>query len=116
MQADTTVQTMEAFSSLIQKLAATPEGAGNLLDQSLFLATTDTAEGLTHSVKDYPILLVGRACGAMKHPGVHVRGPQLLTRNTNDVLVTILRAMGSTRTSIGTGTTTSTSVVPDVLA
>jgi hypothetical protein len=113
---ESTVFTMACFSSLLQKLRAMPEGAGNVLDNSLWLATSDTAEGLTHSVDDYPILLAGRAGGAMRFPGVHVRGPSLIRKNTADVLVTILRAMGSNRTSIGTGTTASSSVVADVLA
>jgi hypothetical protein len=112
----TTVFTMECFSSIMQKMAAIPEGAGNLLDNSLWLATSDCAEGLDHSVDDYPILLVGGAGGAMRNPGTHVRGPSLVKRNTNDVLMTILRAMGSSRTSIGTGFTASSSVVSDVLA
>jgi hypothetical protein len=111
-----TVFTMECFSSVMQKMAAMPEGAGTLLDNSLWLATSDTAEGLDHSVDDYPILLVGGAGGAMRRPGTHVRGPQLLKRNTNDVLVTILRAMGSPRTSIGTGLTASSTVIGEVLA
>jgi hypothetical protein len=112
----TTVFTMECFSSAMQKMAAMPEGAGNVLDNSLWLATSDCAEGLSHSVEDYPILLVGRAGGAMRYPGVHVRGPSLLRKNTNDVLMTILRAMGSSRGSIGTGLSASSSVVSDVLA
>jgi uncharacterized small protein (DUF1192 family) len=112
----TTVFTMECFSSVMQKMAAMPEGAGNLLDNSLWLATSDCAEGLDHSVDDYPVLLVGRAGGAMRSPGTHVRGPSLVKRNTNDVLMTILRAMGSPRTSIGTGRTASSTVVAEVLA
>lgn len=113
---DATVFTMECFSSLLQKLRAMPEGAGNVLDNSLLLATSDLAEGLTHSVDDYPILLAGRAGGAMRFPGIHVRGPSLIRKNTSDVLVTILRAMGSNRASIGTGTSASSSVVSEVLA
>jgi len=113
---DATVFTMECFSSMLQKLRAMPEGAGNVLDNSLLLATSDLAEGLTHSVDDYPILLAGRAGGAMRFPGIHVRGPSLIRKNTSDVLVTILRAMGSNRTSIGTGTSASSSVVSEVLA
>lgn len=111
-----TIHTMECFSSLLQKMRNTPEGAGNLLDNSLWLGTSDTAEGLTHSVKDYPILLAGRAGGAMTFPGIHVQGPSLIRKNTADVLVTILRAMGSTRTSIGTGATASSTPVSEVLA
>lgn len=114
----TTVHTMECFSALMQKLKNTPEGAGNVLDNSLWLATSDTAEGLVHSVADYPVVLVGRAGGAMRFPGTHVRGETLfgVRKNTNDILVTILRAMGSTRAGIGTGLTRSTSVVDEVLA
>jgi hypothetical protein len=112
----TTVHTMECFSALMQKLKNTPEGAGNVLDNSLWLATSDTAEGLVHSVADYPIVLVGRAGGAMRFPGTHVRGPSLLKKNTSDVLMTILRAMGSSRTSIGTGLSRSNQVVSEVLA
>lgn len=111
-----TIHTMECFASLLQKMKDTPEGAGNLLDNSLWLATSDLAEGLTHSVDDHPILLAGRSAGAMKFPGVHVRGPSLIRKNTADVLVTILRAMGSNRTSIGTGTTASSSVVAEIMS
>jgi hypothetical protein len=115
----TTVHTMECFSSLMQKLKAMPEGAGNVLDNSLWLATSDTAEGLAHSIADYPIVLCGKAGGAMRFPGVHVRGSDLFgigRKNTSDVLVTILRAMGSSRTSIGTGSSRSTTVVNEILA
>lgn len=114
----TTVHTMECFSSMMQKMRAMPEGAGNVLDNSLWLATSDLAEGLTHSVSDYPVVLVGRAGGAMRFPGTHVRGGQTLglRKNTNDILVTILQAMGSARTSIGRGITASSTNVPEVLA
>ena len=115
----TTVHTMECFSALMQKLRAMPEGAGNVLDNSLWLATSDTAEGLTHSVADYPIVLCGKAGGAMRFPGVHVRGTDLFgigRKNTNDVLMTIFRAMGSSRTSIGNGSSRSSTVISDILA
>lgn len=114
----TTRHTMECFSALMQKMRDTPEGASNLLDNSLWLATSDTAEGLTHSVDDYPVVLCGRAGGAMRFPGTHVRGGELfgLRKNTNDILMTILRAMGSTRASIGTGTSQSSTTIGEVLA
>jgi hypothetical protein len=111
-----TIVTMECFSSMMQKLRNTPEGAGNLLDNSLFLATSDLSEGLTHSVDDYPIVLAGRAGGAMRFPGIHLRGPSLLRKNTADVLMTIMRAMGSTRSSIGTGLTASSTPVSEIMA
>ncbi len=111
-----TIVTMECFSSMMQKLRNTSEGAGNLLDNSLFLATSDLSEGLTHSVDDYPIVLAGRAGGAMRFPGIHLRGPSLLRKNTSDVLMTILQAMGSTRASIGTGLTASSTPVSEIMA
>jgi hypothetical protein len=115
---ETTVYTMARFSDLLVKLQNTREGAGNLLDQSLFLATSDCAEGLSHSNADYPVVLAGRAGGAMRFPGVHHRGGTTfgVRKNTNDVLMTILRAMGSSRTSIGTGITRSQTPVSEVLA
>ncbi len=113
----TTVHTMECFSSLMQKMRAMPEGAGNVLDNSLWLATSDTAEGLAHSVADYPIVLCGRAGGAMRFPGVHLRGSEILgRRNTNDVLMSILSAMGSPRTSIGSGGSQSSTVIREILS
>jgi hypothetical protein len=116
----TTVYTMERFKDLLVHLQNTPEGDGNLLDRSLFLATSDVAEGLDHSNDDYPILLAGRAGGAMKFPGVHIRATTTfgIKRNTNDVLMTILQAMGSGRASIGEGITRSTTddVVTEVLS
>jgi hypothetical protein len=74
------------------------------------------SEGLTHSVDDYPIVLAGRAGGAMSFPGIHLRGPSLVRKNTADVLMTILQAMGSTRASIGTGLTASSTPVSEIMA
>ena len=111
-----TIVTMECFSSMMQKLRNTSEGAGNLLDNSLFLATSDLSEGLTHSVENYPIVLAGRAGGAMRFPGIHLSGPLSVRKNTSDVLMTILQAMGSTRSSIGTGLTASSTPVSEIMA
>lgn len=114
----TTVYTMDRFNDLLVRLRDTPEGASNLLEQSLIMATSDVAEGLTHSNADYPVVLAGRAGGAMKFPGVHHRPGETLgiKKNTNDVLMTILQAMGSSRASIGTGLTRSETSISQVLA
>jgi hypothetical protein len=114
---DCTVYTMARFNDLLVKLMNTPEGAGNLLDQCLWLATSDVAEGLTHSNSDYPIVLAGKCGGAMKFPGVHFRGdaPFGLNPNTADVLMTIFHAMGSPRASIGNGLEASSTAISQVL-
>lgn len=85
-----TVFIMQRLAKLLEKLKDTQEGAGNLLDSCAILASTDVAEGQPHSISDYPILVAGKAGGALTHPGIHVRGNG---NNTSDVLLTLLRAM-----------------------
>jgi len=90
---------MQQFAYLAEKLAATEEAGGNVLDQTALLCTSDVAEGESHSSDDYPIVIAGRAGGALKYPGVHHRGSR--RDNTSDVLLTLLRATGTGATSIG---------------
>jgi Protein of unknown function (DUF1552) len=87
-----TVFVMEQYARLLEVFAETPDGAGNLLDQSVVLATSDTADGRGHTLEDYPIVLAGRAGGALKYPGVHYRSAQ--GENTSKVLLSMLRAAG----------------------
>ena len=54
-----------------RKFRDTPDGAGNLLDSLALLATSDHSDGAAHTVNDYPVLIAGRAGGALVHPGVH---------------------------------------------
>ena len=115
---DTTVYTMSRLNDLLVKLKETPEGAGNLLDQSLILATSDCAEGKTHANDDYPVVLAGKAGGAMRFPGIHLRGPRVgnVARDTNDILYTLFVAMGSERPYIGEGSTRSSTLIPQILS
>ena len=94
----TTVFTMKMLGVLLQKLKDTPDGAGNLLDSSAILATTDCAEGKAHSIRDYPILVAGRAGGFFKYPGVHHRE---LGGNTSTVLMSLLRSVGVNPPEVG---------------
>jgi hypothetical protein len=70
---------------------STPEGDGNLLDSCAILASSDTSEGQPHTINDYPIVVAGRAGGALTHPGVHYRSNS--NENTSKVLLTLLQAM-----------------------
>jgi hypothetical protein len=94
----TTVFTMKMFGILLARLKATAEGPGTLLDNCAILASSDCAEGKSHSNKDYPMLLAGRAGGKLKFPGIHHRAPG---ENSNQVLLTMLRAVGLQRPSFG---------------
>jgi len=94
-----TVFTMEQFAGLLTRFRDTPDGAGNLLDSMAILASSDHGDGAAHDVEDYPVLVAGRAGGALVHPGVHFRAQE----HTNMVLLTLLRAMGLQTAEIGTG-------------
>jgi hypothetical protein len=94
-----TIFTMEQFAGLVSKFRDTPDGAGNLLDSMALLATSDHGDGAAHDVEDYPVLIAGRAGGALVHPGIHYRDDE----HTNTVLLTLLRAMGLPLTEIGEG-------------
>ena len=87
-----TVFVMRQFATLLEVLAATPDGAGNLLDNAVILASSDTADGREHSLEDYPLVVAGRAGGALRYPGVHYRSDR--GENTSKVLLSVLRAAG----------------------
>ena len=94
-----TVFTMKQFGTLLSSLKAMPEGAGNLLDNTAVIASTDVADGKLHSITDYPIVVGGRAGGVLKYPGVHYRSAT--KENTSTVLLSLLRAVGLPLTEFG---------------
>lgn len=91
--------TVEQFAYLLGALRAVPEGDGNLLDHCAILASSDTGDGRAHSIDDYPILVAGRAGGALQS-GIHHREEG---GNTSKVLLTLLRAMDLPFDSFGVG-------------
>lgn len=93
----------------LEKLKDTPEGDGNLLDNCAILASSDCAEGQPHSLDDYPIVVAGRAGGALAHPGVHYRSDS--GENASNVLLTLLQAMDLELTEFGNGGGHTTSTV-----
>ncbi|MGZ3460646.1 MAG: DUF1552 domain-containing protein, partial [Archangium sp.] len=97
---DSVVWVVQQFAYLLERLKATPEAGGNLLDNSCILLSTDVAEGIAHSITDYPILVAGRAGGYLKS-GLHVRSTS--GENTSNVLLTCLKAVGTGVTSVGSG-------------
>jgi hypothetical protein len=95
---ETTVFTMKQFATLLASLRAIPEGAGNLLDNCAILGSSDVADGLAHSINNYPIVVAGRAGGVLKYPGVHYKSAG---ENTSMVLLSLLRAVGLPLTQFG---------------
>jgi hypothetical protein len=83
---------MDVFSDFVSALAALPEAGGNLLDHSCILGTSDVSGGWDHAMTDFPLLVAGRAGGALTHPGTHV---SLAGGNASRVPLTCLRAIGA---------------------
>jgi hypothetical protein len=60
------------FAEFLQKLKATPEGSGTLLDHSLYLYGSGMGNGNVHDHTNLPILVAGGAAGNMQG-GRHIR-------------------------------------------
>ena len=91
-------QIIEQLGVFIERLRAVQEGDGTLLDNCAMLATSDTSFGRNHSLSDYPIVIAGTACGALKR-GLHYRSPS--GENTSKVLLSLVRAVGLRAASFG---------------
>jgi hypothetical protein len=98
----TTTFTMKQLATLLEALRSTPEGGGNLLDQSAVMATSDCSNGTSHSTRDMPIIVAGRAGGALRFPGIHHRAAAS-DNNTSRVLFTLLTSVGMKLTNFGAG-------------
>ena len=82
---------MQAFARLLDRMAAIKDAMDQtLLDRACIFGTSEYGEGWQHSDKEMPVILAGRACGAL-NPGVHVREP---AGNISKAHVTMLRAIG----------------------
>lgn len=94
------VSIVSDFAALVESLRAIPEGDGTLLDNSVLLGTTDVSYGRTHQIDEYPILLAGTACGALK-TGFHYRSET--QENTSKLSLSLLRAMDVPVAEFGVG-------------
>ena len=86
-----TVQIMEEYAYLLERMAEVPEGDGSLLDNSIVLATSDVSLGQTHSLDEMPIVLAGGGCGALR-TNLHTRSYS--RDNVSHVMLSVVRAMG----------------------
>jgi hypothetical protein len=92
---------MQCLADLLQALKSIPEGAGNVLDNTVILGSSDVSDGKLHSLTDYPIVVAGGGGGFLKRPGVHYRSAN--KENTSTVLLSVLRAAGLQLTEFGAG-------------
>ncbi len=91
----------EVFAYFLEKLKATKEGAGTLLDHSMVVYLSGLSDGNRHSHEDLPVLVAGRGDGGLR-PGRHVVYPKG-TPMTN-LYMTLLDRLGVQPERIGDST------------
>jgi hypothetical protein len=89
------------FAYFLDKLRATPDGDGTLLDHSLVLYGSGMSDGNQHNHTDLPVIVAGGASGRMKG-GRHLRHP----KNTPmaNLLVAMLDTLGIPTDKFGDST------------
>ncbi|MEM9195201.1 MAG: DUF1552 domain-containing protein [Myxococcota bacterium] len=94
------ISIIERFTQFVETLRSVPEGDGSLLDNCAVLGTTDVSFGKSHSLEDYPMVIAGSCCGALRQ-GIHYRSPS--GENAAKVSLSLIRAMGVPAASFGQG-------------
>ena len=94
---------MQLLSYFLQKLDATPDGDGSLLDHSMILYGGGLGNPNLHEHSNLPVLLAGGGTGTLKS-GRHIKYPDD-TPMTN-LLVTMLDKVGVTQEVLGDSTGT----------
>jgi len=92
---------LERFAEFVQKLAATPDGDGSILDHSLFLYGSNMGNSNAHDNYPVPEILVGGANGA------HVGGKNVALPERTPLAnlhLTILEKLGIPQESFGDST------------
>ncbi|HYI97755.1 MAG TPA: DUF1552 domain-containing protein [Bryobacteraceae bacterium] len=79
------------FAYLLERLKATPDGEGNLLDHSIIVYGSGTGDGNRHTHHDLPVALVGGGAGQIKG-GRHLRFPT--ETPLNNLLLNVLDKAG----------------------
>ena len=94
---------VERLQRMMDKMALIDEGGSSLLDNALILFGAGMAQGNIHSGVNIPVLLAGKAGGAMK-TGRHIQ----VAENTqhSNFLLSVLQKMGVDREQFGMSTGT----------
>jgi len=103
---------MDNFRYLLEALAQIPEGENNVLHNSVLFATSEHSDATYHSTSEMPIVIAGRAGGALV-PGTHHNSPGA---NTSSAHLTCLHALGIEAAGFGAGGGRATSPVSALLA
>ncbi|HXA51995.1 MAG TPA: DUF1552 domain-containing protein [Candidatus Acidoferrum sp.] len=82
---------VKLFAYMLEKMQATRDGEGTLLDHSMLLYGSSICDGNAHTHHDLPLVLAGGARGAVKG-GRHMRFPK--ETPMNNLLLTMLDKAG----------------------
>jgi hypothetical protein len=88
----------ELFSRFLEKLEASPDGDGTLLDRSLFLYGAGLSNPNLHAHMDLPLLLVGGGLTGNRHLRYSAETPM------TNLLLTMLDASGIPADTLGDST------------
>jgi hypothetical protein len=91
------IHTMQCLATFLERLGSLTEGDGTLLDNSLVYVTSCTSWGKVHAKDEWPVLLAGKAGGALQG-NMHYRAPG---ENLSKVLFTMANLMGANVTTLG---------------
>jgi hypothetical protein len=91
---------VQMFARLLQKLQATPDGDGTLLDHVTMMYGAGIADSNSHSPIDIPMILAGGGAGHLKG-GRHIRFKNMPLANLH---LTLLDQFGVRRDQIGDST------------
>jgi hypothetical protein len=92
---------VQLLAYFLEKLRATPDGDGNLLDHSVILYGSSMSNGNQHDHDPLPILLAGAASGQLKG-GRHITTPPHTPMS--NLLLSILEKFGVRQPSFGDST------------
>src|SRR6187399_1461435 len=92
---------VQLFSHVLERLKATPDGDGNLLDHTLLLYGSAMSNSNVHNHGPLPVLVAGGAAGRLKG-GRHIKYPE----NTpmSNLLMSIMDKAGIPQASVGDST------------
>jgi hypothetical protein len=99
---------MEQFAEFVKKLAATQDGAGTLLDHSMFLYGSNMSNSDRHDNYPEPNIVVGGGAGKLKLGGQHIVLPERTP--IANLHLTLLQKVGVERDKFGDSTGTITEV------
>ena len=85
------------FSYYLEKLKATPDGDGSLLDHMMIVYGSSISDGNIHAVNDLPIVLVGG--GFQIKAGRHIKYPS--ETPLNNLWLTMLDKLGVPADKLG---------------